>query len=350
MSTIEIKAVAKRFGDTPILHGADLSIHSGEFMVFVGPSGCGKTTLLRLIAGLEEVSSGQIEIGGKDVTHLEPKNRGVAMVFQNYALYPHMTVRGNLEYPLKILKLGKAQRNAKIEEVARMLEIEPLLGRKPGQLSGGQRQRVAIGRALVREPLVFLFDEPLSNLDARLREQMRQEIGKLHRRLGRTSLYVTHDQAEAMTLADRLAVMNAGDVLQVGPPLELYQNPNCLFVAQFLGHPPLGVLRGKAEGTSFSGDWGSFTLSPERSGLLTLGIRPEKLSLKAPAKPHIELQGQVTFFEHLGREVHAELELAPGERLWMVLEEQNLTVGQALTVYAAETDLLFFDTASGKRV
>ena len=350
MSGIRLTGVQKSFGETCILDQVNLEVFPGEFLVFVGPSGCGKTTLLRLIAGLEEVTAGKIEIGPLDVTHLEPKSRGVAMVFQNYALYPHLSVRGNLEYPLKIQGLGKADRAAKVEEVAAMLELEPLLGRKPGQLSGGQRQRVAIGRALVREPQVFLFDEPLSNLDARLREQMRQEIGRLHRRLGRTSLYVTHDQAEAMTLADRLAVMQGGKILQMGKPLELYQNPSHLFVAQFLGHPPLGVLSGTQEGNRFSGPWGELTLTrPRPQGPATLGIRPERLGTEKPAAPSVSFTGTLSFFEHLGREAHVELSLPGGQTLWLVLPDRPLQLGSPFTAYGQEEDLLFFDPA-GKRL
>jgi len=351
MSAIKLVQGAKRFGEVEVLKPTSWEIESGEFVVLVGPSGCGKSTLLRLVAGLEDLSEGELWIGGKDVTHVEPKNRGVAMVFQNYALYPHLSVQGNLEFPLKIQKLPRAERQEIILSVAKQLEIEHLLDRKPGQLSGGQKQRVAIGRALVREPKVFLFDEPLSNLDARLREQMRHEIAQLHQSLGRTSLYVTHDQAEAMTLADRLAVMNGGQILQAGKPLELYQNPNCLFVAQFLGHPPLGTLTGAFEGQTFKGDWGAIQLDQRPLGdQATLGVRPEHLQVNLPEVPSVSFSGTISFCEHLGRETHGQLELKNGHTLWVVLPGEGMQMGESMTLHALQGDLLFFDKTTGQRL
>jgi multiple sugar transport system ATP-binding protein len=235
MATVEIKGLVKTFGKTEVLHGIDLAVEDGEFVVFVGPSGCGKSTTLRLLAGLDEVTSGEILIGGNVVNNLEPKERNIAMVFQNYAIYPHMSVRKNIGFGLRTSKMSKADKVTRIDEVANLLGMTDLLDRKPGQLSGGQRQRVAIGRAMVRDPVVFLFDEPLSNLDAQLRTQMRLEIKKLHQDVGTTIVFVTHDQVEAMTLADRIVIMEDGYIQQVGTPSEVYQNPVNIFVAQFIG-------------------------------------------------------------------------------------------------------------------
>ncbi len=247
MATVDLNAVKKRFSNTEVIHGVSAAIADGEFIVIVGPSGCGKSTLLRMVAGLESVSEGEIKIGGNRVNELEPMDRDIAMVFQNYALYPHMSVRENMGYGLKIAKLPKAEIVQKVEAAAKLLQLEDYLDRRPRDLSGGQRQRVAMGRAIVREPAVFLFDEPLSNLDAKLRVQMRLEIRDLQSRLGITSLYVTHDQVEAMTMADRMIVMNAGRAEQIGTPLEVYQRPQTLFAAQFIGSPSMNVLDGTVE-------------------------------------------------------------------------------------------------------
>jgi ABC-type sugar transport system ATPase subunit len=242
MLSLNLQDVAKSFGNTEVIKSANLEIAAGEFVVFVGPSGCGKSTLLRLIAGLEVVSDGRIAVGGRDVTHLPPIERSVAMVFQSYALYPHMSVGENIAFPLKIAGMPKAERMAKAREAAKLLQLEPLFERKPKQLSGGQRQRVAIGRAIVKKPGIFLFDEPLSNLDAELRVQMRLELAKLHSDLAATMIYVTHDQVEAMTLADRIVVLRAGVIEQVGTPLELYHNPRNEFVAGFIGSPKMNFV------------------------------------------------------------------------------------------------------------
>jgi len=339
VSGISIQALEKRFDQVQALYRADLEIESGEFCVFVGPSGCGKTTFLRMIAGLEDATSGKIFIGEKDVTYLEPKNREVAMVFQNYALYPHFTVRGNLEYPLNILKLSQEEKAKRVEQVAKLLEIDPLLQRKPAQLSGGQRQRVAIGRALVREPKVFLFDEPLSNLDARLRGQMRIEIMQLHQRLGRTSIYVTHDQHEAMTLGDKLVVMNEGRILEVGPPLELYRNPQCLFTARFLGHPPLNVVEGTREEGQFTAP-GLGLAAPAGSGKTSLGVRPEEIILGSGEG--MQIVGKISFIEHLGREAHIRIQGESGA--WTVIcREEGLELGQSITAHAPLNHILWFN-------
>ncbi|MGE5667709.1 MAG: sn-glycerol-3-phosphate ABC transporter ATP-binding protein UgpC, partial [Betaproteobacteria bacterium] len=242
MAKVEIRRVTKRYGDTEVIHGVDVQVADGEFIVIVGPSGCGKSTLLRMVAGLEAITTGEISIGERVVNDLEPKDRDIAMVFQNYALYPHMSVFDNMAYGLKLRGIGKAAIDEKVQRAAGILELGPLLKRTPRQLSGGQRQRVAMGRAIVREPAVFLFDEPLSNLDAKLRIAMRVEIRKLQRRLNTTSIYVTHDQLEAMTLADILVVMNGGQVEQIGNPLDIYQKPATTFVASFIGAPPMNLL------------------------------------------------------------------------------------------------------------
>ena len=288
MATVELRGVHKRFGAQDVIRGVDLHIEDGEFCVFVGPSGCGKSTLLRLVAGLEDASAGQVLIGGADVTQRPPKERGVAMVFQSYALYPHMTVYRNIAFGLDMARSQRAATDRKVREVAEVLELTPLLERLPRQLSGGQRQRVAIGRAIVREPQVFLFDEPLSNLDATLRVQMRIEIARLHRRVGATMVYVTHDQVEAMTLADKIVVLNGGHVEQVGAPLQLYQAPRNLFVAGFIGSQrmnfvPCKVLSAGAAGVAVElPGQESLTVPVDAAGVatgqpLTLGVRPEHM-------------------------------------------------------------------------
>jgi multiple sugar transport system ATP-binding protein/lactose/L-arabinose transport system ATP-binding protein len=310
MSEVRLEAVRKHFGNVEIIKGVDLKIASGEFVVFVGPSGCGKSTLLRMVSGLESVSAGRIFIDGRDVTRLPPGERQVAMVFQSYALYPHMSARENMSFGLRMTGAPRAEIEARVAEAARILQIEPLLERRPKQLSGGQRQRVAIGRAIVRHPKVFLFDEPLSNLDAALRVQMRVEIARLHAEIGATMIYVTHDQVEAMTLADRIVVLNHGVVEQVGAPIDLYDRPANKFVAGFIGQPRMNFLDAMV---SSRGD-GSVALTlpaatapvalplalpPEPNTPVTLGIRPDGLKLSdAPA----DLAGRVAVVEHLGSE------------------------------------------------
>ncbi len=290
MAEVKLRSVTKSFGDVTVIHGVDLDIDEGEFVVFVGPSGCGKSTLLRMVSGLEEVTSGTMTIGGDDVTHVEPAERGVAMVFQSYALYPHMTVRDNMGFGLKMAKTPPDEIERRVKKAAEILHLDQLLDRKPSQLSGGQRQRVAIGRSIVREPRVFLFDEPLSNLDAELRVQMRLEIATLHQDLGATMIYVTHDQTEAMTLADKIVVLRAGRIEQVGSPLALYDNPNNQFVAGFIGSPKMNFLDAKVLG---GGDRGVRIQLPKQGGAeiempladarpepgqpIIFGVRPEHL-------------------------------------------------------------------------
>ncbi|MBT0958477.1 sn-glycerol-3-phosphate ABC transporter ATP-binding protein UgpC [Alphaproteobacteria bacterium KMM 3653] len=284
MSGVKLTGVRKTYPNgAEAIRGVDMDIQSGEMIVFVGPSGCGKSTLLRMVAGLEGISDGEISIGDRVINKVSPSERDVAMVFQNYALYPHMTVRGNMSYGLKNRKMPKAEIDARVEEAAKMLKIDAYLDRQPNQLSGGQRQRVAMGRAIVREPQVFLFDEPLSNLDAKLRVQMRIEIKKLQRRMNVTSIYVTHDQTEAMTLADRLAVINEGRVEQMGAPMELYTNPRTLFVASFIGAPQINLIPVQFDGTHLVN--GGLSLAGfadlPRDTDLVLGVRPDTLSVDA---------------------------------------------------------------------
>ncbi|WP_372422169.1 ABC transporter ATP-binding protein [Salinarimonas chemoclinalis] len=308
MAEVVLEKVTKRFGNVEIIHAVDLDIKDGEFVVFVGPSGCGKSTLLRLVAGLEDISDGDLMIGGRRVNALSPKERGISMVFQSYALYPHMTVYENMAFGLELAKSGKQEIKDAVLKAADILELTPLLDRLPKNLSGGQRQRVAIGRAIVREPKVFLFDEPLSNLDASLRVQMRIEIAKLHKDMGVTMIYVTHDQVEAMTLADKIVVLNAGNVEQVGHPLELYHNPQNLFVAGFIGSPRMNFI----ETTVDSATGGTITMGLPGGGRavakvdgsrvqpgqkVTLGIRPEHIVLE-PAESQVS--GKIDVIEQLG--------------------------------------------------
>ncbi|MFZ1343002.1 ABC transporter ATP-binding protein [Thiothrix eikelboomii] len=308
MATVQLKAVEKTFGSIQVIKGVDFTIESGEFVVFVGPSGCGKSTLLRMIAGLESTSSGHIFIDHQDVTQVEAAERGIAMVFQTYALYPHMTVRENMGFGLKMTGTPKAEIAARTLKAAKILALEPLLERKPKQLSGGQRQRVAIGRAIVREPKVFLFDEPLSNLDAELRVAMRVEIAKLHHELGATMIYVTHDQVEAMTLADKIVVLRSGKVEQVGSPLDLYDDPDNLFVAGFIGSPSMNFLTAEvlasepsATTVQLSGHHNiTFNLPLTQTVPLgkgyKVGIRPEHFENEAA----VQMQLQVDVAEYLG--------------------------------------------------
>ncbi|GHF04121.1 sn-glycerol-3-phosphate import ATP-binding protein UgpC [Aliiroseovarius zhejiangensis] len=291
MATVTLKNVKKSFGPTEVIHGIDADIQDGEFIVIVGPSGCGKSTLLRMVGGLETVTSGEVLIGGERANDKEPMDRDIAMVFQNYALYPHMSVRQNMGYGLKIAKLPKAEIEAKVQSAAKLLQLEELLDRKPRALSGGQRQRVAMGRAIVREPAVFLFDEPLSNLDAKLRVQMRLEIRELQDKLGITSLYVTHDQVEAMTMADRMIVMNEGRAEQIGTPLEVYETPRTLFAAQFIGSPAMNVFDARVEGGIVKLGDASIGSVGVPDGQVKLGLRPEHLYADdaGPIQAHIQM-------------------------------------------------------------
>ncbi len=292
MATVDLRDVRKSFDKTEVIKGISTQVEDGEFIVIVGPSGCGKSTLLRMVAGLESVTAGEVFIGETRVNEKEPMDRDIAMVFQNYALYPHMTVRQNMAYGLKIAKVPKADAKRKVEEAAKLLQLGEYLDRKPKQLSGGQRQRVAMGRAIVREPAVFLFDEPLSNLDAKLRVQMRLEIKQLQSKLNITSLYVTHDQIEAMTMADRMIVMNGGVAEQIGTPLDVYETPRTLFAAQFIGSPAMNILDGTVgEGLVTLASGQRFPCHSSHTGAVKIGIRPEHLMAQddGPIELHINL-------------------------------------------------------------
>ena len=316
MARLTFDNVKKSFGKVDVLKGVELEAGDGEFIVLLGPSGCGKSTLLRIIAGLEEQTSGHILIGGEVVDHLPPARRGIAMVFQSYALYPHLDVRGNWALGLKQAGVARAVIEARIKEAARILALEALLDRKPAQLSGGQRQRVAIGRAIVREPKVFLFDEPLSNLDAALRSQVRLELARLHAQLGATMVYVTHDQVEAMTLADRIVVMHHGVIQQVGTPAELYRTPANLFVAGFIGSPKMNFLPAAVQGGGrmVVKGGGSLTVDspplPAANDDVILGVRPDGIAIVAPDAA--TLKGKVVLSEYLGRETYLHLDLENG--------------------------------------
>ncbi|SMY09996.1 ABC transporter ATP-binding protein [Flavimaricola marinus] len=344
-------SVTKSFGGHDVIRGIDLTIEKGELVVFVGPSGCGKSTLLRMIAGLENVTSGEVTIAGKTVTDEEPYDRGIAMVFQSYALYPHMTVAENMGFALRLQRIPKEERRKAVEKAARILQIEPLLDRKPAQLSGGQRQRVAIGRAIVREPRVFLFDEPLSNLDAELRVQTRIEIARLHQSLGATMIYVTHDQTEAMTLADRIVVLRAGKVEQVGRPTDLYDDPDNTFVAGFIGSPRMNVLPGqviaedrvKLAGVEIAMSGLSEKLAPGED--IQIGIRPEHFM--EGTGPRVDLTIEVV--EQLGSTafIHGSL----GQGLPVVVEARSArpAVGDTVSVtFDADKTCLFRST--GERI
>ena len=316
MAAVTLRGVTKSFGETPVIRGVDLDIADGEFCVFVGPSGCGKSTLLRLVAGLETLTDGVITIGDHDVSWLAPAERGISMVFQSYALYPHMTVRENIGFGLKMAGLPRAEIKLRTQKAAELLQLSELLARRPAHLSGGQRQRVAIGRAIVRDPEVFLFDEPLSNLDAALRVQMRIEISKLHNSLEATMIYVTHDQVEAMTMATKIVVLNAGRIEQVGSPLELYHRPGNLFVATFIGSPKMNVFAGAARSSGASAQvafpGGAETAVDLRghapvAGPVSLGVRPEHIALAGPESSQ-GMPARVLLTEHLGGETLLYLE------------------------------------------
>jgi sn-glycerol 3-phosphate transport system ATP-binding protein len=329
MAGVSLRNVKKNYGALEVIHGVSMDIADGEFVVILGPSGCGKSTLLRMVAGLEAITSGEIAIGERVVNNLEPKDRDIAMVFQNYALYPHMSVYGNMAYGLKIRGMPKAEIEARVQKAAGILELEKFLGRKPRELSGGQRQRVAMGRAIVREPQVFLFDEPLSNLDAKLRVQMRGELQSLHRRLGTTSLFVTHDQVEAMTLAQRMIVMHAGRAEQIGAPLEVYAKPATTFVASFIGSPPMNLI--------------------PRDGRL-LGIRPEHLEPCTPADASITLE--VDLIEPLGSDtlVYGHLGGAQEARVAARLHSSVDARTGKLPLRYDPAKVHWFDPGSGRRL
>jgi lactose/L-arabinose transport system ATP-binding protein len=343
MTGVTLNKVTKRFGDVQVIHGVDLKVEDGEFCVFVGPSGCGKSTLLRMVAGLEDTSDGTIRIGNRDVTGADPSERGVAMVFQTYALYPHMTVAENMGFGLKMTGHAKADIDKKVAEAARILKLEPLLARKPKALSGGQRQRVAIGRAIVRGPEVFLFDEPLSNLDAELRVEMRVEIARLHREIGATMIYVTHDQVEAMTLADKIVVLRSGRIEQVGRPLDLYNNPDNRFVAGFIGSPAMNFVAGVAEAGAVGakGLGGSVSTGvglPQKGAEVSVGLRPQHLRIAEGATHRVELT------EALGGVSYVHLTAPTGEKLIVERHDQiSLEPGSMVGLGFDPKDAMFFD-------
>ena len=352
MASVEIRDVRKAFGATEVIHGVNVVIEDGAFVVLVGPSGCGKSTLLRMIAGLENITAGQIKIGERIVNDLPPKARDVAMVFQNYALYPHMTVAANMGFSLRLRHAQQQEIDVRVNRAAAILGLEPLLLRYPRQLSGGQRQRVAMGRAIVRQPQVFLFDEPLSNLDAKLRAQTRLEIQKLHRELGVTSLFVTHDQVEAMTLAERMIVMNAGRMEQIGTPDEVYHRPATTFVAGFIGSPPMNLVRGTSEGTGFKAG-GQLLPLPQpapRAGELVLGVRPEHVELSFDLKAS-GWPVRVQALEMLGAErlVYGTL----GETLFTARLDATAPhpkVGDIVNIGVTPEHMHWFDAATTARV
>ena len=348
MANVSIRNVRKRFGPVEVLHGVDVEIQDGEFVILVGPSGCGKSTLLRMIAGLENISSGEIAIGERVVNNVAPKERDIAMVFQNYALYPHMTVRDNMAFALSLAKAPKAIIDEKVNRAAQILGLTPYLNRYPRQLSGGQRQRVAMGRAIVRDPQVFLFDEPLSNLDAKLRVQMRSEIKELHQRLTTTTVYVTHDQIEAMTMADKIVVMNSGNVEQIGAPLELYDRPNNLFVAGFIGSPAMNFLKGQIAGGGFRvGDAVLPLPTSNRAGEghpIVYGVRPEHFMLSSEGVP-----AKVNVIEPTGSETQVMAELGGTPIVCAFRERVSARPGESIRIVPDPALVHLFDAETGQR-
>ncbi|MQQ10048.1 sn-glycerol-3-phosphate ABC transporter ATP-binding protein UgpC [Epibacterium sp. SM1979] len=352
MTGVTLSKAVKKYGDVQVIHNIDLQIEDGEFCVFVGPSGCGKSTLLRMIAGLEETTNGQINIGSRDVTHMDPSERGVAMVFQTYALYPHMSVEENMGFGLKMNGHPRAEIKEKVAEASRILQLDQYLSRKPKALSGGQRQRVAIGRAIVRGPEVFLFDEPLSNLDAELRVDMRVEIARLHKEIGATMIYVTHDQVEAMTLADKIVVLRAGHVEQVGSPMELYQNPDNKFVAGFIGSPAMNFLDGiVSEGGVTVAALGGRRIEtdvalPDEDNPVIVGLRPQHLRV-AEGGSDIALDLR----ERLGGVSYDYLATATGEKIIVETRgDEAIAEGTAVTVDFDDPSAYFFDAKTEARL
>ncbi|WNG89837.1 sn-glycerol-3-phosphate ABC transporter ATP-binding protein UgpC [Mycobacterium sp. ITM-2016-00317] len=351
MATVRFSGVNKAYGNTSVVSDLDLELPDGSFTVLVGPSGCGKSTSLRMLAGLETVTSGTITIGDRDVTHLQPRDRDIAMVFQNYALYPHLTVAENIAFPLRATKTPRGEALARAAEIAESLGLAKLLNRKPKDLSGGQQQRVAIGRAIIREPSVFLFDEPLSNLDAKLRVETRTELLQIQRRLGITSVYVTHDQEEAMTLSDRMVVMRDGQIAQQGTPQEVYARPADTFVAAFVGSPKMNLIDGEVSGTTFTMGNG-FSLAvdqPTAAGPVTLGVRPDDL---LPTVSDGDAAARVILIEHLGPRAIVTID-ARGTELTSVVETSRLSgisEGTAVDLAARPGATHLFDTATGRRL
>jgi lactose/L-arabinose transport system ATP-binding protein len=348
MTGVTLEGVVKRFGEATVIHGVDLRVEDGEFCVFVGPSGCGKSTLLRMVAGLEETTEGAIRIGARDVTRVDPSERGVAMVFQTYALYPHMTVAENMGFGLKMTGHPRPEIARKVAEAARILKLEALLDRKPKALSGGQRQRVAIGRAIVRGPEVFLFDEPLSNLDAELRVEMRVEIARLHREIGATMIYVTHDQVEAMTLADKIVVLRGGRIEQVGAPLALYHDPDNRFVAGFIGSPAMNfvaatvVRPGEVKSQGLSATLATGAALPPPGGTVTVGLRPQQLAI-GPGHSH-----RVEITEALGGQTFIHLAAPSGEKLVIESrEDPRVAPGDMVGVAFDPAQALYFAADAG---
>ena len=351
MTGVTLGNVVKRYGDAQVIHGVDLQIDDGEFCVFVGPSGCGKSTLMRMVAGLEETTEGRIHIGDRDVTNMDPAERGVAMVFQTYALYPHMTVEENMGFGLKMNGHPKTEIKAKVTEASRILKLDEFLKRKPAALSGGQRQRVAIGRAIVRGPEVFLFDEPLSNLDAELRVEMRVEIARLHKDLGATMIYVTHDQVEAMTLADKIVVLRLGRIEQIGTPMDLYRDPDNRFVAGFIGSPAMNFLEGtvtsdgKVEVPALKASFDMPVTMPAAGTKVSLGIRPEHLEVSEGDTMAIELT------EALGGVSYDHMHADTGER--MIVEERGdhrSEPGTRVSLSFDRARAFLFDAQTGARI
>jgi len=351
MATLALTDLVKRYGTTEVLHGIDLQVADGEFIVFVGPSGCGKSTTLRMIAGLEDISSGTVEIDGRVVNEMEPKERDIAMVFQNYAIYPHMSVRKNIGFGLRTAKMPKQDKAVRIEQVAALLGMSEYLDRKPAALSGGQRQRVAIGRAMVRDPAVFLFDEPLSNLDAQLRTQMRLEIKKLHQRVGRTIVFVTHDQVEAMTMADRIVIMKDGTIQQVATPADAYHRPANTFVAGFIGAPAMNLLEATtAQGVArlWNGVERAFTTlmaeEPAEGRALIIGARPEDL---VPTDDDPLIQGEVTLVEPLGGQTLLHVEVNGRQVIASAPGRQAPMPGDPVSLGTDSRNLHVFDATTG---
>ncbi len=348
MSKVELKNVTKIFGKTVAVKNVSFIAEDGEFVVIVGPSGCGKSTILRLIAGLEKPTEGEIYIDGKIVNDVPPKERDIAMVFQDYALYPHMTVYENLAFPLRLRKYPKDEIDKKVKEVAKLLQLENLLSRRPGQLSGGQRQRVALGRAIIRNPKAFLFDEPLSNLDAKLRNQMRTELLRLHKKLGVTSIYVTHDQIEAMTMGTKIVVLNAGVIQQIADPLTLYEKPQNKFVAGFIGTPTMNFIEGKGEKDEFISKDFKIKLKKVPRGEIILGVRPEDILLCDEKEAH--LKAQVEIIEPIGNENFLHLKIGDTNLTARAPYDVKIKAGEIIPVKFNENRLHFFDKKTEKRI
>ncbi|MCR8723739.1 ABC transporter ATP-binding protein [Frigidibacter sp. ROC022] len=349
MAHVTVRGLRKAFGAVEVLHGLDIAIADGEFIAVLGESGCGKSTFLRIVAGLEDASSGEIEIDGREVTHLTPKERDIAMVFQTYALYPHMTVRENIEFPLEVLDLGKVERSRRSNEAAALLNLEPYLDRKPRDLSGGQRQRVAMARAIVREPKVFLFDEPLSNLDAKLRVQMRGEIRRLQQRLGVTAIYVTHDQVEALTMADRVMLLNAGRIEQFAPPLELYDRPASVFAAAFIGSPPMNLVDSEPVAAGTVKALGTSIAIPDNiTRPVTLGFRPEHVEVLTEGPG--QFSGRVDSAENTGDRLNISVEVGQDLINVSISDRRDIAPGDTVALSVAPERLHIFDRETGRRV